>query len=151
MQLDPENIQGLHNLCVVYVERGLLAKAHACLNEAHKLAPTEDYIIKHLQIVETRLKKLNAQQSSTREKDLAFADFDPREFGGRIIQGKDVHLSLQPSQIVGAERPKTVQSSKKNVLLDSQASENFQKSENIKRKTQNNYATDLDDPSSGMS
>lgn len=153
LQLDPVNIQGLHNLCVVYVERGLLAKAHACLNEAHKLSPTEDYIIKHLQIVESRLAKLKAQPSSTREKDLAFADFDPREFGGRSMkQNRELNFkSLKASQ-VGGEKPKIVQSSKDpDVLLDSHAADNFQKHENLKRITQNNYATDLDDPSSGMS
>lgn len=156
LQLDPINIQGLHNLCVVYVERGLLAKAYACLKEAHKLAPTEDYIVKHLQIVETRLAKLKAQPSSTREKDLAFADFDPREFGGRVMrENKELNFkSLKASQ-VGGDKPKIMQSSKDpDILLDdeSHTADSFhEKHENLQRITQNNYATDLDDPSSGMS
>jgi protein O-mannosyl-transferase len=137
----------------VYVERGLLAKAYACLKEAHKLAPSEDYIVKHLQIVETRLAKLKAQPSSTREKDLAFADFDPREFGGRALrQNKDLNYkSLKTSQVDG-DKPKIMQSSKDpDILLDSHSTDNFQKHDNLQRITQNNYATDLDDPSSGMS
>lgn len=138
------NIQGLHNLCVVYVERGLLAKAYACLKEAHKLAPTEDYIVKHLQIVETRLAKLKAQPSSTREKDLAFAEFDPREF--------ELNFKSMKVSSVGGDKPKIMQSSNNpDIMLDSHAADNFQKHDNLQRITQNNYATDLDDPSSGMS
>lgn len=131
---------------MVYVERGLLAKAHACLNEAHKLAPNEDYIIKHIQIVETRLAKLKAQPSSTREKDLAFADFDPREFGGRSTKQNKVNFQhLKTSQVGGGERPKIVQTSKDHpVFFDSHAAaDNFHKHESMKR-IQNNYATDLD-------
>jgi hypothetical protein len=134
---------------VVYVERGLLAKAHSCLNEAHKLAPNEDYIIKHIQIVETRLAKLKAQPSSTREKDLAFSDFDPREFGGRSTRPNKVSFkSLKQGGAEGSgietDRSKVVQTSKDPVFLDSPAAtDNFQKHESMKR-IQNNYATDLD-------
>lgn len=49
------NIQGLHNLCVVYVERGKLRQALECLQRAHKLAPEESYILKHLNIVKQRI------------------------------------------------------------------------------------------------
>lgn len=138
-------------MCVVYVERGLLAKAYACLNEAHKLAPTEDYIIKHIQIVETRLAKLKANPSSTREKDLAFSDYDPREFGGRSTKQNKVDFkNLQASHAGGIVRPKIVQTSKDPVFLDSPVADNFQKHESMKR-IQNNYATDLDHTSAGMS
>nr|CAD7590584.1 unnamed protein product [Timema genevievae] len=58
LQLDPENIQGLHNLCVVYVERGNLLRAEACLLRAHQLAPSEDYVLRHLNIVQTRIHKM---------------------------------------------------------------------------------------------
>lgn len=58
MELDPENIQGLHNLCVVHVERGKLLEAQTCLEKAHRLAPGEDYILRHLQIVQSRIAKL---------------------------------------------------------------------------------------------
>jgi protein O-mannosyl-transferase len=150
LQLDPENIQGLHNLCVVYVERGLLAKAYACLNEAHKLAPSEDYIVKHIQIVESRLAKLKAQPSSTKEKDLAFSEFDPQEFGGRSFKQNMAHFNNLKSSQTDSEESKIVQTSKDPVFLDPHSSENFQKHEKLKR-IQNNYATDLDDPSSGMS
>lgn len=55
LQLDPDNTQGMHNLCVVYVERGLLKEAETCLQKAHLMAPHEDYIVKHLKIVQNRL------------------------------------------------------------------------------------------------
>lgn len=56
------NVQGQHNLCVVYVERGDLAAAEKCLQQAHRLAPHEDYILRHLNIVQTRISKLIAAQ-----------------------------------------------------------------------------------------
>ncbi|XP_052873324.1 protein O-mannosyl-transferase Tmtc3 [Anopheles cruzii] len=82
LQLDPINIQGLHNLCVVYVERGKLVQAQACLAHAHQLAPGEDYIGRHLQIVQTRIARLRQSPDGGREKEVAFAEYDPREFGG---------------------------------------------------------------------
>ena len=39
-------MQGLHNLCVVYVERGDLSAAETCLARAHAMAPHEDYILR---------------------------------------------------------------------------------------------------------
>lgn len=64
LELEPENVQGLHNLCVVYVERGNLLEAENCLQRVHNLAPHEDYIIKHLQIVQTRISKYKLQPNS---------------------------------------------------------------------------------------
>lgn len=150
LQLDPVNIQGLHNLCVVFVERGFLSKAHACLHEAHKLAPTEDYIMKHLQIIETRLAKLKAQSSPSREKELAFADYDPREFGGHASKDNKVNLKVSQFASSLSTQAELMHASKDPVFLEPNLSENYQKRESLKR-IQNNYATDLDDPSSGMS
>lgn len=67
LELEPENIQGVHNLCVVYVERGLLEQAESCLKRAHKLAPKEDYVLRHLTIVQNRiaLNKKNGSQGRT--------------------------------------------------------------------------------------
>lgn len=52
---------------------------------AHQLAPHEDYIVKHIQIVQTRLSKLKSQPDSSKEKELAFSKFDPRDYGGSPI------------------------------------------------------------------
>ena len=57
------NVQGHHNLCVVYVERGDLGRAEKCLQQAHRLAPHEDYILRHLHIVQNRIAKLSAAQA----------------------------------------------------------------------------------------
>ena len=109
LQLDPINIQGLHNLCVVYVERGKLAKAKDCLQHAHQLAPYEDYILRHLQIVQTRIAKLRQTTGMFKEKEIAFEEFDPKEFGGKMLSqnidatDKDTEThdkNALPSQIV---------------------------------------------------
>lgn len=148
--MDPVNIQGLHNLCVVYVERGLLAKAYACLHEAHKLAPKEDYIIKHLQIIETRLAKLKGPTAPSREKELAFADFDPREFGGTASNDNKSNLKVLKYASSIKHQANILHTSKDPVFLEPSLSESYQRNEGLKR-IHNNYATDLDDPSTGMS
>lgn len=62
LAVEPSNVQGLHNLCVVYVERGELAAAETCLSRAHAMAPHEDYILRHLKIVRSRLAKFSQMQ-----------------------------------------------------------------------------------------
>ncbi|KAK9498194.1 hypothetical protein O3M35_004065 [Rhynocoris fuscipes] len=66
LELEPNNIQGVHNLCVVYVERGALERAETCLKRAHELAPHEDYVLRHLNIVQSRiaLSKKNSEHTS---------------------------------------------------------------------------------------
>lgn len=80
LKYEPYNIQGLHNLCVVHVERGKLAKAKSCLQLAHQLAPKEDYILKHLKIVQSKLEKIRKLSVKSSERQLAFSDYDPKEF-----------------------------------------------------------------------
>ncbi|XP_022126724.1 protein O-mannosyl-transferase Tmtc3 [Pieris rapae] len=55
LELEPDNVQALHNLCVVAVERGKLAIAEECLTRAASLAPHEHYIQRHLAVVRARL------------------------------------------------------------------------------------------------
>lgn len=62
-----------------------MAQAQACLEYAHQLAPNEEYIIRHLQIVQTRITKLNVLPGVSKEKEIAFADFDPMEYGGNVL------------------------------------------------------------------
>jgi len=57
LRYEPNNIQGLHNLCVVYVEKNEFEKALPCLERVHKLAPGEEYIKKHLNIIKAKVKK----------------------------------------------------------------------------------------------
>ncbi|XP_014259780.1 transmembrane and TPR repeat-containing protein CG4050 [Cimex lectularius] len=65
LELEPNNIQGVHNLCVVYVERGSLERAETCLKRAHKLAPNEDYVLRHLSIVQSRIAMAKKNDEST--------------------------------------------------------------------------------------
>ncbi|XP_044535848.1 protein O-mannosyl-transferase TMTC3 isoform X2 [Gracilinanus agilis] len=55
VEMDPNNVQGKHNLCVVYFEEGDLLKAEKCLLETLDLAPHEEYIHRHLNIVRVKI------------------------------------------------------------------------------------------------
>ncbi|XP_072511622.1 protein O-mannosyl-transferase TMTC3 [Notamacropus eugenii] len=55
VEMDPNNVQGKHNLCVVYFEEGDLFKAEKCLLETLDLAPHEEYIHRHLNIVRVKI------------------------------------------------------------------------------------------------
>ncbi|CAI9741904.1 protein O-mannosyl-transferase TMTC3 [Octopus vulgaris] len=59
---EPGNVQAIHNLCVVYVERGDILKAEKCLQHAHRLAPSESYILQHLNIVRNKIKAIKAKK-----------------------------------------------------------------------------------------
>ncbi len=56
IEVDPSHIQGRHNLCVVLVEQGHLDQARECLIQVQEIAPNEDYVKRHLQIVENRIR-----------------------------------------------------------------------------------------------
>ncbi|RWS11056.1 transmembrane and TPR repeat-containing protein CG4050-like protein [Dinothrombium tinctorium] len=64
VKLDPKNVQGQHNLCVVYVERGHLNEAEQCLEKVSEIAPNENYVIRHLKIVRSRIMKLKQQKTN---------------------------------------------------------------------------------------
>lgn len=87
---------------MVYVERGKLAQAQACLSHAHQLAPSEDYILKHLQIVQTRIARLKSSAGMEKEKEIAFAEFDPMEFGGGIAIDINTIIMNNEKTLIGA-------------------------------------------------
>jgi hypothetical protein len=95
------------------------------------------------------LAKLKAQAGQSREKELAFAEYDPREFGGLTVKDNKVLKVLQYSSST-KNQAEMLSTSKDPVFLEPNLPENYQKHESLKR-IPNNYATDLDDPSSGMS
>ncbi|XP_076362938.1 protein O-mannosyl-transferase Tmtc3-like isoform X2 [Tachypleus tridentatus] len=64
LDMEPTNVQAVHNLCVVHVERGHLQKGEQCLVKAAELAPKEEYIQHHLQIIRSRLHKLHSETST---------------------------------------------------------------------------------------
>ncbi|KAH0616727.1 hypothetical protein JD844_028084 [Phrynosoma platyrhinos] len=59
LKMDPNNVQGKHNLCVVYFEERDLLKAEKCLVETLALAPHEEYIQRHLSIVRSKIASLS--------------------------------------------------------------------------------------------
>ena len=63
--IDSGHVQGKHNLCVVMVEQGRLMEAHQCLLEVQTMAPKEEYVTKHLQIVESRIRMANSGTTAT--------------------------------------------------------------------------------------
>ncbi|KAM9174139.1 protein O-mannosyl-transferase TMTC3 [Pangshura tecta] len=65
LEMDPNNVQGKHNLCVVYFEERDLIKAEKCLVETLVLAPHEEYIQRHLNIVRSKISLLSAAEQST--------------------------------------------------------------------------------------
>ena len=68
LEIEPNNIQAQHNLCVVMVEAGDLNDAQACLEKVAALAPNEAYINRHLRIVEDKLEqKLLLRQTSAKD------------------------------------------------------------------------------------
>ena len=56
LQVDPQNVQAQHNLCVVMVEAGDLRNARRCLERVADIS-TESYVSQHLRIVEERLRR----------------------------------------------------------------------------------------------
>ena len=66
LRLSPHNLQANHNLCVVYVEQGLLDKAEHCLLEAARLSPQQEYVDRHLKIVRLRIVKLRQAKQAAK-------------------------------------------------------------------------------------
>ena len=73
LELDGRNVQGLHNLCVVMVERGNLLEARECLVKARNLAPHEKYIQDHLDIVQRKMEEVVEMRKRSEEE----AEMDP--------------------------------------------------------------------------
>lgn len=60
LDIDPSNVQGKHNLCVVYFEERDLLQAERCLEETLAMAPNEEYVRRHLAIVRSKIAAMNA-------------------------------------------------------------------------------------------
>ncbi|KAM7003091.1 protein O-mannosyl-transferase TMTC3 [Tautogolabrus adspersus] len=60
LRMDPTNVQGKHNLCVVYFEERDLPRAERCLEETLALAPNEEYVRRHLSIVRGKMAAMSA-------------------------------------------------------------------------------------------
>lgn len=60
LYMDPANVQGKHNLCVVYFEQRDLPRAERCLEETLAMAPNEEYVRRHLSIVRNKMAAMSA-------------------------------------------------------------------------------------------
>ncbi|XP_068560632.1 protein O-mannosyl-transferase TMTC3 [Cebidichthys violaceus] len=60
VRMDPGNVQGKHNLCVVYFEERDLPRAARCLEETLAMAPHEEYVRRHLSIVRSKMAAMSA-------------------------------------------------------------------------------------------
>lgn len=162
LEIDPVNIQGLHNLCVVHVERGKLLEALECLQTAHKLAPEEDYVYRHLQIVQNRILKMKLQSGSKEtpnQKEVIGKVMSEKKVDGTerrtepVVSG-DSEEQRYSSRVVNTEPlfVKNVDNSKyvdDTVKFEDFVSEKVAKNtSNIKKRL---VGHDDDDPSSGMS
>ncbi|XP_038856364.1 protein O-mannosyl-transferase TMTC3-like [Salvelinus namaycush] len=63
LRMDPTNVQGKHNLCVVYFEERDLPRAERCLEETLALAPNEEYVRCHLGAVRGKMEAMSAPLS----------------------------------------------------------------------------------------
>ncbi|BFZ09149.1 hypothetical protein BsWGS_12188 [Bradybaena similaris] len=61
---NPNNSQAMHNLCVVYVERGDLLRAEKCLIQTQQLDPNAQYIQNHLNIVRNKIVEVSIREGT---------------------------------------------------------------------------------------
>lgn len=119
---------------------------------AHHLAPSEDYILRHLQIIQTRLGKLKTQLTESKEKELAFSDYDPSEYGGPPLIAQNVVPKRHSKELKRHQRttsePVFVEPTVNDPYSDT---DEYIQQQVMKQNSYKNYVTDLDDPSSGMS
>ncbi|XP_045479364.1 protein O-mannosyl-transferase Tmtc3-like [Harmonia axyridis] len=163
LEIDPENIQGLHNLCVVHVERGKLLEAVACLQKAHELAPEEEYVLRHLQIVQNKVIKLKLNPNKVVES------YELNREESRVVSNKIVDSSEKRTQtVVTGDSEEQRYSSRvvnteplfvQNVQHITSVNDNLPFNDLISDKNEQNtsrwrdrkLANNDDDPSSGMS
>jgi len=88
LQLDPTNVQGLHNLCVVMVERGKLNQAAQCLERAAALAPHQDYVQRHLSIVRNRINKESVDDTDVFDDSFWSSNSKDKPFNAEASSGQ---------------------------------------------------------------
>lgn len=112
LEMDPSNVQGKHNLCVVYFEEKDLLKAERCLVETLALAPHEEYIQRHLNIVRDKI-----SSSGFAEQPVSPAGKTSGVEGDKIPNEnvKEVRSEPRPTQIIKPSDNKS--QSKSNKLL----------------------------------
>lgn len=135
-----------------------MLEAQSCLEEAHRLAPEEDYIIKHLSIVQNRIAKLHLNEDigDTKEKSKVVSNksVDENEKTTQPVISKDTEKQRYSSRVVNTE-PLFVNNIDNtneypNLTIESEAATNAAK-HNSSKPDMRQSGSDKDDPSSGMS
>ncbi|KAJ3596689.1 hypothetical protein NHX12_003093 [Muraenolepis orangiensis] len=90
LRTDPANVQGKHNLCVVYFEERDLPRAERCLEETLALAPGEEYVRRHLNIVRGKMAAMSAAGQPLSAAEGATASAQEQEKGGGGGEGETV-------------------------------------------------------------
>lgn len=109
LEMDPSNVQGKHNLCVVYFEEKDLLKAERCLVETLALAPHEEYIQRHLNIVRDKI------SSSSLIEQPVFPAAKTSSVGEKIPAEnvKEIRSESRPTQIIKTSDNKSQSKSNK--------------------------------------
>lgn len=110
LEMDPSNVQGKHNLCVVYFEEKDLLKAEKCLVETLALAPHEEYIQRHLSIVRDKI-----SSASFVEQPFLAAEKTSGAAGDQIPSKnvKELKSEPRPTQTIKSQDDKNQSKSKK--------------------------------------
>lgn len=149
---------------MVYVERGKLFEAQICLEKAHRLAPGEDYVLKHLKIVQNRIAKFKsnsndigneATENSPKERNkvLSNKSLKDEERKTTLVVTADSHEQRYSSRVVNAE-PLFVKTIDNTDLMNETSNISFsddRNDKNLKNECFNDkVGTDDDDLSSGI-
>ena len=90
IELEPSNTEAIHNLCVVYVERGYLLEAEKCLAHVHTLAPKEEYIVNHLNIVRGKIQEYRKKQQEAKAAETVQGQEGQKSEGkGQTSEGQE--------------------------------------------------------------
>ncbi|XP_069620492.1 protein O-mannosyl-transferase TMTC3 isoform X3 [Ranitomeya imitator] len=125
LEMDPNNVQGKHNLCVVYFEERDLFRAERCLVETLALAPHEEYIQRHLSIVRSKIMALNTAGQTTPQAD---AQSLPRgQENDSKGKKKPPFEKLKEEKDIPKMNPSTKRKNKEQVKTKSQQEQNADK------------------------
>lgn len=144
------------------MERGKLLEAQSCLEKAHELAPTEDYVLRHLQIVQNRIAKLKPNSKSdetddysSKSKVVSNKSIDETERKTRPVVTGDSEEQRYSSRVVNTEPMfvKHVDNTDVDFIDATYDENNLGENRNFDdfRSRKSRKRADNDDPSSGMS
>lgn len=110
LEMDPSNVQGKHNLCVVYFEEKDLLKAERCLVETLALAPHEEYIQRHLSIVRDKISSSGIMEQPVSPVDMTSGTEEKDEILSENV--KEIKSEPSPAQVIKTSDHKNSKSNK---------------------------------------